>query len=95
MLKRLSGRRSCSECGAVFNIYFNDSQGDGICDRCGGPLVHRIDDEPDTVAHRLQVYEEQTAPLVAHYEAHAAGLVRVEAGRGMEEVFVDFRAAVG
>ncbi len=95
LLKRLSGRRSCSECGAVFNVYFNDSQVDGICDRCGGPLLHRIDDEPDTVAHRLQVYEEQTAPLVGHYEAHAAGLVRVEAGRGMEEVFVDFRAAVG
>ena len=95
LLKRLSGRRSCSECGAVFNVYFNDSQVDGTCDRCGGPLVHRIDDEPDTVAHRLQVYEEQTAPLVAHYEAHPAGLVRIEAGRGMEEVFVDFRAAVG
>ena len=95
LVKRLSGRRSCSECGAVFNVYFNDSETDGICDRCGGPLIYRIDDEPDTVVRRLKVYEEQTAPLVAHYEAHAAGLVRVQAERDMDDVYEDFRAAVG
>jgi len=95
LVKRLSGRRSCMDCGAIFNVRLNASEIDGICDRCSGPLIHRIDDEPDTVVRRLKVYQEQTAPLVAHYEARDAGLERVQADRGMDDVYADVRTAVG
>ena len=95
LFERLSGRRSCMDCGAIFNVHLNASEIDGICDGCGGPLIQRIDDEPDTVVHRLEVYQEQTAPLVAHYETHDAGLVRVQAERGMDDVYADVRTAVG
>lgn len=94
LVKRMSGRRSCMDCGAIFNEYFNPSEIDGICGVCGGPLIHRIDDEPDTVAHRLEVYEEQTAPLIAHYESHPSGLVRVQADQPADDVQAAFRAAV-
>ena len=94
LVERMSGRRSCMDCGAVFNVHLNASETEGVCDSCGGPLIHRIDDEPDTVLHRLEVYQEQTAPLVAHYEAHDPGLVRVQAERGMDDVYADVRTAV-
>jgi len=95
LVERLSGRRSCMDCGAIFNVHLKASQIDGVCDDCSGPLIHRIDDEPDTVLHRLKVYQEQTSPLVAHYESHAAGVVRVRADRSMDEVYADVRTAVG
>ncbi len=95
LVERMSGRRSCLDCGAIFNVHLNASEAEGVCDSCGGPLIHRIDDEPDTVLHRLEVYQEQTAPLVAHYEAHDAGLRRVQAERGMDDVYADVRSAVG
>ena len=95
LIKRLSGRRSCPDCGAVYNVYFSAPSVEGICDRCGGTLVHRADDEPETVKRRLQVYLDQTAPLIDFYEAHAAPLTRVRADRSVEEIYADFRAAVG
>ena len=96
LVKRLSGRRSCMDCGAIFNVHLNTSEIDGICDRCMGSLIHRIDDEPDTVVHRLKVYQEQTAPLVAHYQASdTGGLVRVQAERGVDDVYADVQTGVG
>ncbi len=94
LVRRLSGRRSCPHCGAVYNIYFSPPSAEGVCDRCGGLLVHRTDDEPETVRRRLEVYEEQTAPLVSHYEAHRAELKRVAADRPVDEVYADFSRAV-
>ena len=94
LVKRLSGRRSCSECGAVYNAYFGPPAVDGTCDRCSGALVHRADDEPATVERRLQVYMEQTAPLVLWYDAHAAALTRIAADRDVTDIYADFRAAV-
>lgn len=95
LVKRLSGRRSCPECGAVFNRYFSPPSADGACDRCGGTLVQRVDDEPETVQRRLQVYLDQTAPLVAFYETHPAKMTRVCADRGADDIYADFRSAVG
>jgi len=95
LVQRLSGRRSCPRCGAVYNTYFSPPAVEGVCDRCGGTLVHRSDDEPDTVRRRLQVYEEQTAPLIAYYRAHDARLESVRADRDVEDVFSDFRDLVG
>ena len=94
LIKRLSGRRSCPDCGAVFNTYFSPPESSGVCDRCGGALVHRADDEPETVARRLDVYRKQTAPLVTYYEQHPAAMREITAARPADEVHADFRAAV-
>jgi adenylate kinase len=94
LIKRLSGRRSCPDCGAVFNTYFSPPPVEGVCGRCAGTLVHRADDEPETVARRLDVYREQTAPLVAYYQAHPTRMVEVRADRSADEVYAEFHDAV-
>ncbi len=93
IVKRLSGRRSCPECGAVYNTYFSPPRVDGKCDRCGGSLVQRPDDAPATVLRRLEVYREQTAPLVSFYESAGAPFERIRADRSVDEVYADFRGA--
>jgi adenylate kinase len=67
LVRRISGRRSCPNCGAVYNVHFKPSEKDGICDSCGSDLVHRDDDREDTVRKRLEVYDNQTKPLLDHY----------------------------
>ena len=94
LVKRLSGRRSCPECGAVYNAYFNPPAVEGVCDRCAGTLLHRADDEPDTVKRRLQVYLDQTAPLIAFYEDHPAAMSRIGADRDVEAIYAEFHVAV-
>lgn len=94
LVKRLAGRRSCPRCGAVYNVHFSPPEREGICDRCGGELVHREDDHPETVRRRLEVYHEQTRPLVEHYEAHPAEVVRIDADRSPDAVAEDFRQAI-
>lgn len=95
LVKRLSGRRTCPNCGAVYNTYFSPPAEEGICDRCGAELVQRPDDERDTVQRRLEVYREQTAPLVSFYEKDEAPLERIEADRAVEDVYSEFRDVVG
>ncbi|MEW6247914.1 MAG: adenylate kinase [Nitrospirota bacterium] len=68
IVKRLSGRRSCPQCQAVFHVDFAPSKKPGVCDRCGEQLIQRSDDRRETIEARLQVYEEQTAPLIAYYD---------------------------
>ncbi|XOQ46426.1 MAG: hypothetical protein ACFWUD_05270 [Thermocaproicibacter melissae] len=68
ILRRLSGRRVCSNCGASYNVDTRPPKKEGICDVCGGTLVQRKDDNPETVRERLKVYHEQTEPLVDYYE---------------------------
>ncbi|MDE3004234.1 MAG: adenylate kinase [Gemmatimonadota bacterium] len=94
LIKRLSGRRSCPDCGAVFNTYFSPPAAEGVCDRCGGALVHRADDEPETVQRRLQVYLDQTAPLIAFYEEHPAMMTSIAADRDVDQIYGEFRSAV-
>jgi adenylate kinase len=67
IIERLAGRRSCKDCGAMSHVVFNPPRKDGVCDHCGGDLYQRHDDKEETVANRLKVYEEQTAPLVNYY----------------------------
>lgn len=67
VVRRLTGRRSCSKCQAVFHVELNPPRRAGICDRCGSELVQRSDDKTETVEARLSVYEQQTAPLVDYY----------------------------
>jgi adenylate kinase len=94
LVKRVSGRRSSPDCGAVYNVYFNPPATEGLCDRCGGALIHRPDDQPETVARRLEVYRAQTEPLIAHYEDHPADVVRIDADRPVDEVYEEFRHAL-
>lgn len=68
LIKRLSGRRSCPECNAVHNVYFEPPEVPGVCDRCGAKLVERGDDSADTVRRRLEVYARQTRPLIDFYQ---------------------------
>lgn len=95
LVKRLAGRRSCPQCGAVFNVHFTPPAVEGVCDRCGAGLVHRADDKPETVRHRLVVYREQTEPLIAWYREAGAELAPVDAEGGVDEVQAAFRRAVG
>lgn len=86
LMKRLTGRRTCSHCGAIFNIYFSPSKVAAKCDKCGGALTHRSDDNEATVRNRLKVYEEQTSPLVSYYKAQ--GKLRTVRGVGsIAEIF--------
>lgn len=67
IIERLTGRRECSKCGRTYHILFNKSEVDGICDSCGGELICRKDDNPDTIKNRLAVYHRQTEPLKEFY----------------------------
>lgn len=68
IVRRLSGRRSCGKCQAVYHVDFAPPRVAEVCDRCGAALTQRSDDKPDTVEARLRVYEEQTAPLIQYYQ---------------------------
>jgi adenylate kinase len=80
LIKRLTGRRTCASCGQIYNIYFSPSKAAGKCDKCGGVLQHRSDDNEATIRNRLQIYEAQTAPLVSYYKAQ--GKLRTVRGVG-------------
>ncbi|UFS68752.1 adenylate kinase [Geomonas sp. RF6] len=83
VLKRLTGRRACHGCGAVYHLEFAPPKASGRCDACGGELYQRDDDKEATILRRLEVYDEQTAPLISYYEA--AGLLRAVPGAGSVE----------
>ncbi len=86
IIKRISGRRICPKCGAVYNIYYNPPKHDEICDICGTPLVQREDDMPDVVKKRIEVYKKQTKPLIEYYKSKGL-LVTVDASGSVQEVF--------
>ncbi len=68
LMARLTGRRVCKKCGASYHVLFNPPQKEGVCDNCGGELYQRSDDNEETVANRLDVYEAQTQPLIDYYQ---------------------------
>lgn len=68
IIERLSSRRICKSCGAVYNVRFLKPKVEGVCDKCGGSLYQRSDDTPEVIKRRLQVYQEQTSPLLRHYK---------------------------
>jgi adenylate kinase len=67
LLKRLTGRRTCKSCQQMYNIYFSPPKKEGTCDKCGGELFQRDDDKEETIKKRLDVYQQQTAPLISYY----------------------------
>lgn len=85
LLKRLTGRRTCKDCGQMYNIYFTPTKVEGVCDNCGGELMQRADDNEETIAHRLNVYREQTEPLIEFYKSRGK-LTSINALGDLEEV---------
>ena len=86
IVNRMGGRRACVGCGATYHIKYNAPKVEGICDTCGAELILRDDDKPETVLNRLNVYHEQTQPLIDYYEK--AGIVRnVDGTVDMKDVF--------
>lgn len=95
LVKRMARRRSCGQCGAVYNVHFSPPEVDGICDRCGGVLVRRADDDPGTVRHRLEVYRQEIAPLIRFFEEGQAPVRRIAVDQPVAEVQRRVREAVG
>jgi len=86
LIRRLSGRRSCSSCGAIFHMDFNPPKEETRCDLCGRPLIHREDDDPKTIQNRLKVYKAQTRPLV-HFYQQLRLLTEVDSSGDIKTVF--------
>ena len=86
IVNRMSGRRACLNCGATYHIVSIPTKVEGVCDRCGSPVVLRDDDQPETVKKRLDVYHEQTQPLIDYYKEQNI-LRTVDGTQPMEDVF--------
>lgn len=86
IVNRMSGRRACLACGGTYHVQFNPTKVDGICDACGGELILRDDDKPETVTKRLEVYHNQTKPLIDYY-TKAGKVVEVDGTLDVADVF--------
>jgi adenylate kinase len=85
VIRRLSGRRTCRKCGRVWHVAFDPPSMPGKCDECGGELFQRDDDREETIRHRLEVYEQQTQPLISYY-ADEGILLGIDATGPVEDV---------
>lgn len=94
LIKRLTGRRVCKDCGASYHIINIPPKEEGVCDICGGELIQRKDDNIETVENRINVYEEQTAPLIGYYK-EAGSLVDFDGEASLDEVFDAIVQAIG
>ncbi len=86
IIDRLTGRRICPNCGAVYHIKNNPPKVEGVCDRCGSKLIQRDDDREDVVRKRLEVYKKSTMPLIDYY-TKTSKLVKVDGTGDIEEIF--------
>ena len=86
IISRMGGRRACVSCGATYHVVYNPPKKEDVCDRCGGKLVLRDDDRPETVKNRLDVYHAQTQPLIDYYKDKKV-LVTVDGTQSMDDVF--------
>jgi len=93
IIDRLSGRRVCSKCGAVYHVKYNPPKVEGMCDLCGGSLVQRDDDKEEVVKKRLEVYRKQTQPLIEFYQDRGI-IYKLDAEKGVEELFEEVKGLV-
>ncbi len=93
LLKRLAGRWTCRKCGAMYHELFSPPEEPGVCDKCGGELYQRPDDTPETQKRRIEVYFEQTAPLIDYYRDEGL-LVTVDGRPGIEEIQAELLSVV-
>jgi len=94
LVTRLSGRRTCEGCQAMYHLTLSPPRVEGVCDRCGGRLVQRRDDRPEVIRERLAVYQESTRPLLQFY-ADRGQLIRLPATGSVEDVHAALKTAVG
>lgn len=94
IVDRMSGRRACLACGCTYHVVFNAPKEEDVCDVCGAKLVLRDDDKPETVTKRLNVYHEQTQPLIAFYKKEGV-LVEVDGTQNLEDVFAAITKILG
>lgn len=93
LIERAIGRRICKNCGATYHIKFNPPKEENICDKCGGKLHQRDDDKVETVEKRIEVYHEQTKPLIEYYDKKGL-LLNVDGTKPVEEVFNEIIASL-
>ncbi|MCL4473424.1 MAG: adenylate kinase [Actinobacteria bacterium] len=94
LMKRLTGRRTCKGCGQMYNIYFSAPATEDECEKCGGELYQRDDDQEATIQKRLEVYQEQTAPLIDYYGSK--GILKSVSGTGnIDEIFNNVVSTLG
>jgi adenylate kinase len=94
LIERAVGRRICKECGATYHIKFNPPKQEGVCDICGGSLYQRDDDNEETVTKRIEVYMEQTQPLIEYYREKGI-LVDINGSQDIDKVFSDIVESLG
>lgn len=94
LMERLVNRRVCKACGATYNVKNMPPAKEGICDKCGGPLIQRADDTKETVENRIEVYNSQTMPLVEYYEK-AGNIAHIDGTIGLENVFNHIVSVLG
>ncbi|WP_163102764.1 adenylate kinase [Peribacillus alkalitolerans] len=94
LMERLTGRRICKDCGATYHLVFNPPAKDGVCDRCGGELYQRADDNEETVQNRLEVNMKQTQPLLSFYEDKGY-LRKINGQQDINIVFTDIEELLG
>ena len=93
IVERMAGRRVCEKCGATYHVVNIPPKKEGVCDECGGNIILRDDDAPETVKKRLEVYHEQTAPLIEYYKN--LGLLSViDGSKGLEQCVADISAVL-
>jgi adenylate kinase len=94
LFKRMTGRRICSRCGEIYNIYSRPPKREGYCDLDGAPLLQRSDDAPETVSRRFEAYRVATAPLVDYYR-ETGRLIEIDGDRPVEEIFKQISDIIG
>ncbi len=94
IINRMGGRRACVNCGATYHIEFVPPKKEGVCDNCGEKLILRDDDKPETVKNRLNVYHDQTQPLIDYYEKEGV-LKTVDGTKEMNQVFDEIVSILG
>lgn len=94
LIGRLTGRRTCRNCGAGFHVLFDPPRTDGVCDKCKGELYQRDDDNEATVSSRLKVYDDQTAPLISYYDKQGK-LRRIDGVGSMDTILQRITAVLG
>jgi adenylate kinase len=94
LIDRLTGRRVCDDCGTNFHVEFDQPETEGVCDECGGELIQREDDQREAVENRLDVFEENTAPVIERYRDHD-GFVEIDGEQPPGQVWEDISDAIG
>lgn len=94
LVDRITGRRICKQCGAIYHIHNHPSKVEGVCDVCGGELVQRKDDTVEQLKVRMQEYDNNTKPVIDYYEKFGA-VTKIKADQSSEEVFAQVKKALG